>query len=276
MTTDKRNFASISGRITHGTARQVTFNSLIPLEKSEKELFWTKILLQNLINKLDLLEIIANTDDSNGNHDVILSLINKTIIGVQVTEFTYELERSRKYIQDTYLKRIIQEISNRGCKATKKTLFCITFPYVDSRKPASEKPRKVVDSIEKLLNDSPDRRIYKFDYGNIFFNEIQVGDFYVPNINNIGVDVNFDNLPRNLDIYLDCVDSIFVKKSNSLSDWLLIWSIDFWKDKHWLGNEIIEHMKDQFAASNFKKVFFMETCDGEGIFQANLKLHVIK
>jgi len=89
MTTDKRNFASISGRITQGTTRQVTFNSLIPLEKSEKELFWTKILLQNLIDKLDLLEITANTDYSNGNHDVIFSLINKTIIGCQVTEFTY-------------------------------------------------------------------------------------------------------------------------------------------------------------------------------------------
>lgn len=276
MTLDKKNIASISGRFTHGTASKIIINSVIPSNRAEKEVFWTKMLLEGFSDRYPYSVIKSNIDDSNGNHDVIINLRDNSSIGVQVTEFTYELERTRKHIRDTYLKSIIKEIQKKNLNTTKKTLFSITFPYSDSKKPSSEKPHKVINAIEYLVKNSIDNRLHDFDFGNILCQEIIEGDFYVPHLNNIGIDVNFDNLPRSLDLYLDCVDAIILKKSNSISDWLLIWSVDFWKDKHWLGNEVIDYMRKQISKSNFKKVFFIESIDGDGIFQENLRFYEIK
>ena len=276
MNSDKKKDFVVSGRFTSGTAKQVVIQSIIPNVKAEKELFWAKLLLDQLADYYDYSEIKSNPDDSHGNHDVIVTLKDNSIIGIQVTELTYELKRSRNHIRDTFLKSILKEIINRDLKTDKKVLFSITFPFVESKKPLIEKPQKIVDIIEQILSKPQENKLHEYNFGNIYCSSVLVGDFYIPSINNIGVDVNIDKFPSNLDKYVACIEAIETKKRNSLSDWLLIWSVEFWHDKHWIEKEILQTMKSQFINSSFKKVFFIEALDGDKLLQANLKVNEIK
>ena len=54
------------------------------------------------------------------------------------------------------------------------------------------------------------------------------------------------------------------------------WSANFWRDKHWLGNEVLQHMRASFNSSPFQRVYFVETMDGQGMFEANLTINEIK
>ncbi len=276
MTNDKRKFASISCTITHGTAKRVEIRSVIPSNKSDKELFWTKILCEKLAEKYEIAKVESNPDDSHGKHDTIITLKDDSLIGVQVTEFTYELARTRKHIKESYLKQIHDLIQSKNIKSNDKLVFNIFFPYSESKKPTSDKPKKIVEAIEELISNGISNRTYQYSFGTISVQTITKDEFFIRNVNNIGVNVNFDNLPRTLEMYSDCVDSIVLKKSKSLSNWLLIWSLEFWKDRHWLGNELIDYMESQFKDSKFDKVFFVESIDGDGPFQVNLKLYEIK
>lgn len=276
MNRDKSKTASISATLISGTGRLELIPSIIPFDKSEKEIFWTKVLADNLSDKFEYIKIETNPDDSNGKHDVIITLKNESKIGVQVTEFTYELERTRQHIKYFYTNKLLEEIQSRGIKYEEQILISINFPYSKSKKPHSEKPIKIVDSIERLLENGIQERIYNFKFGSMLCKIINEGSFYLPNINNIGIDVNFDKLPRSLKMYFDCIDAIVLKKANSVSNWLIIWSLDFIKDRHWLGNEVIQYMKQKFIGSIFDKVFFVESLDGENFFHKNLKIDEIK
>jgi hypothetical protein len=276
MESDKRKIASISANFIHGTAERVSFESVVPADKSEKEVFWTTILVNNITSRFEYKKIESNPDDSCGNHDVIITMNHGSIIGVQVTELTYEFERARKHIKSDYINKIIQEIKHTDLESIEKVVFSFNFPHTETKKPNSEKPKMVVDAIRKLIANKIEEKIHQFEFGNVVCHLVKEGDFFIPNVNNIGIDVNFDILPHTLDMYSECIDAIVSKKSNSLSSWLLIWSLEFWKDRHWLGNELIDYMKSQFKESKFEKVFFIESMDGDGFFQANLKIDVIK
>jgi len=276
MNTDKRNTSSISARFTHGTAKKVLFQSVIPSDKAEKEVFWTTELMNKLKNNYEIKRIVSNDDDSHGNHDVLIIKNDESIIGVQVTELTYELERARKNIKETYIKKLLELVKVRDIKSQDKIIFNISFPYSETRKPALEKPKMIVDTIDGLIKEGIKEKAYQFDFGTIFCQKITKGEIYIRNINNIGVDVNFDDLPRSLELYLDCIDAIISKKSKSLSSWLVIWSKEFWRDRQWLEKEVIDYLKSQFRESKFEKVFFIESMDRKEFFHPNLKLDEIK
>ncbi len=273
---DKSNFTSQSMTITHGTARSVKTPSVIPTGKENIELFWCKALLNKLILPLDIQSIESSIDDSQGKDDVIVLLRNKLKIGIQVTELTYELERARKNIKQKYLQRIFDELKRRNIHSSERVVFNIVFPLNFSKKPKQASPAKVVECISNILTGGiKDERI-KFNFGEINYHIIGNKDFYVKNLNNIGVEVNFSNLPRNGNMYYDCVDEFKRKKKSSKSDWLLIWSTDFWRDKHWIGEPLVGYMKQTFENSDFAHVFFIESMDGKGYFETNLSVNCIK
>lgn len=102
------------------------------------------------------------------------------------------------------------------------------------------------------------------------------GDLYTPRFGNIGFDVNFDQVPFTLETYKRIVDYLAKKKSRSRSPFLLIWSLDFWRDKHTIGGRVIEYIKRAFASSHFDRVYFVESLDGGPAFKANLTVNQIK
>jgi hypothetical protein len=110
----------------------------------------------------------------------------------------------------------------------------------------------------------------------VLFEWVDEGEFYVPSVAGIGVACNLDALPRTLEMFCDAITCLRDKKANSNSPWLLVWSTSFFRDKHWLGIETLEHMAKAFSASSFERVFFCESMDGPGYFEANFVAHAIK
>jgi len=269
-------WASISFRPTHGTAKAVYFSSMLPQDKRLKEVFWVSTLISKLpAFENDVLSVRPNEDDSDGNHDVIIELNSGHTVGVQVTEMTYELRRKRENIRNKYLIAILSEIKSRGIYSTQKILFQLYFKTADIDELTLQKPEVLIDILvnEKLSDTPVIKDAGKFRY---LIERVENGEFCIPHYNNIGVNVDFDSLPRSFETYAKAINYLSHKKAKSKSPWLLIWSVDFWQDKHWLGDALIDHMKMSLTNTSFEKIFFIESLDGDGPFQANLTLHTIK
>lgn len=275
---DKNNIRRIGGTMTHGTAKQVLIPSVIPQKKDEKEKFWIEQLIPKLDNYYEIVkEIKSNDDDANGQDDVIITLNDKQQIGMQLTEFTFELERARKGIKNTYITNILKLIQQQGLSFAKKVIFSIKVPYSNAKKPELEKPEKIVKDIEDLIITNQVLPSRFLQNGKMIINVLNDYEtIFVPSINNIGISVDFDNIPTGLEMYKECTDLILNKKSSSKSKWLVIWSLDFWRDSHWLKDEVIDYMSKQFSTSIFDEIYFMESMDGENIFQVNLHIYKIK
>lgn len=85
------NRARITLTPTHGTAEVVMVPTALPKRKAEQEVFWVSALIEKLGLVGDVRDVLTNPDDSHGGHDVVIHLREGGIIGVQVTELTYEL-----------------------------------------------------------------------------------------------------------------------------------------------------------------------------------------
>lgn len=126
---------SISGRPIHGTGELIETISIIPEIKSEKEVFWTNELvcrLPDFSNKK--FHIYSNPDDSSGNHDVIIDIQGEEKIGVQVTEFTNELQKARSNQREHYLEKIIIALKNHNVSAQERVAVKIFFSRIDFMK----------------------------------------------------------------------------------------------------------------------------------------------
>ena len=131
MTDTSPRWASISGHITHGTATPVAIPSVIPEKKQDKEVFWATTLASRLPEMKAFNPSVAPcVDDSNGNHDVIVSLNNGDAIGIQVTELTYELERARQAQAGKFAAEVIECFAKRGLSSARRLLVHCFAPFV--------------------------------------------------------------------------------------------------------------------------------------------------
>lgn len=276
MTNDPSECASISARPTHGTATPVEIQPVIPAEKRDCEVFWVSTLLPTLSELQDLaLSVETCADDSHGNHDVIVKLNDGDSIGVQVTELTYELERARKAQKDRFLSNIRECFQERNLSSSKKLLVNCFLPFTPQKQFKVPSPTDIADATLAFINQSNKSNFVTLPPAKIMFQWVEE-ELYMPIVGNIGVDCDLDALPRTLEMYTDAVSVLCEKKANSKSPWLLIWSANFWRDKHWLGNEVLQHMRASFNSLPFQRVFFVETIDGQGMFEANLTINEIK
>jgi len=283
MCDTKKTMASISIRPTHGTARLIHLSYAVPQEKSDKERFWVKALVDSLpsISK-DVIEIISTDDDSHGKPDVIVKMRDETIIGIQVTELTSELRREREAIRSSYLSKVLALLKEEGICCKQKILIKLLFSDPESKLKTPSLNHVIraiqqvnIDDIQKAqVGDRP--VIIEIENCRLFFDRVDESDFYVPHVNNIGVDVDFDLIPRTLYGYQQAVYKLHQKKLNSKSPWLLIWSVDFLRDKHWLGDQLIDYMKTVFQETSFSHVYFAESENSVMGFDANLNIHNIK
>ncbi len=254
MQDEKERWVSISMRPTHGTARLVRIPSVLPQDKREKEVFWVRALTAKLPALSGVShKIRPNEDDSHGNHDVIVEMYDDYPIGVQVTELTSELRRKREAIRAGYLKKVVDMLETKNVVFEEKVLVKLLFSAPNPEELNLEKPERIVHAVENEdLNNLP--RIIDGGRYRIRLQRVGENDFYVPNTNNVGIDVDFDQVPRCLDTYRKAIDYLVEKKSKSISPWLLVWSLDFWKDKHTFGESLIEYMRSVFATSGFDKL----------------------
>lgn len=155
-----------------------------------------------------------------------------------------------------------------------KTVFTITFS--NSKRSRLIDPKLVVDQIERLIEEDINNVIIKFAWGVVGIQSILEGDILVPNVNNIGVNITIDKLPRTQSKYFDCVEAIARKKCKSLSEWLIIWSLEFWRDRNWLETDVVKLMRAKLRDSKFSKIFFVESIDDENCFHVNLNIYEIK
>jgi len=277
MNKDSRGWASISARPTHGTATPVRIPSVVPSDKRDCEVFWVSALLQTFSEAQALTPAVEScADDSHGNHDVIVRLSDEETIGVQVTELTYELERARKAQAGKFLSDVRECFHEKKLSSDKNLLVNCFLPFIPRKKFKVPSPADIADAAIAFLNGSNEAYSVDVPPARILFKWVEDGGFYIPNEENIGIDCNLDALPRTLEMYSEAVSSLREKKSESKSPWLLIWSTTFWKDKHWLGDEVLEHMRTSFRSSHFTRVFFVESLDGPGSFEANLTVTEVK
>lgn len=273
------NWASIGGTFIGGTAKTVHFASVIPEGKREKEVFWVNQLFQQLPEyQKTNIQIHSNEDDSEGNHDVIICEPNEDNVGIQVTELTSELQKSRLALSKYHVRNIINTLNDENIESESKIAIGITIKGVERKNPKFPKPKEVAKIIrDKSINGfSSQVEIEDHDLFKIVYQPLEEGELYLPSCNNMGISVNYGALPRSLEMYENAVDYLVKKKSNSKSPWLVIWSESFWKDGHWLGKELLPYMETSFASSQFQKVYFIESMDGDGMFQANIHWHQIK
>jgi len=280
MEKDPRQWASIGGKIIGGTAKPVHFPSVIPEEKTEKEVFWVSQLFNLIPEYSDQnIEIKSNKDDFEGNHDVLANIKSADTIGIQVTELTSELQKSRAALSKYYTRNIIEALQRVYANSSMDIAVSISIKGIERKKPKFPKSDEIAEIIKekslKGFSEKPEL-VNKGNY-NLIFQPLSSGKLFIPSHKKIGISV-CDDLPRTLEMYENAVDYLVKKKSNSKSPWLVVWSSSFGQDSHWLGNELLAYMKQSFSKSQFENVYFIfiESMDGEGFFQANVHWHQIK
>lgn len=277
MKKDPSGWASITARPTHGTATPVMLPSVVPTDKRNCEVFWVSVLLPTLSEVQALTPALEScADDSHGNHDVIVKLSDGESVGVQVTELTYELERARKAQTGRFLSNVRKCFHERKLSSSNKLLVKCFLPFTSRKKFKVPNPTDIADATIAFINGSNEGDSVDVPPARVMFQWIEEREFYMPTEGNIGIDCDLDALPRTLEMYSEAVSSLCEKKSESKSPWLLIWSTTFWRDKHWLGDEVLQHMRASFKSSPFTRVFFVESLDGQGMFEANLTVNEIK
>lgn len=278
VSNDKSGWRSISG-FSHGTADIAIIPSVIPKNSKKREVFWVNNLLAHLDECKDKsVNVYSNPDDSEGNHDVIIDIAGEQTIGVQVTELTYKSIRYLSSQRQRLIEIILKSLQEQQITCQIKVLIKFYISLSDSGEFISIKPDRFINQIQDVLRNINNKvRILEFDFGRIYITPIPAeSKFYISSYGNIGIDLDFDLLPQSNKRYIAAIDDLIRKKANSKSPWLLIWSLEFWIDKDWLGEDVIRYMKNEFATTKFERVYFMESLDGEGIFQANLAFHRIK
>jgi len=277
MTKDPGKWTAVSLRPMFGTAKPVALPTVVPKETRECELFWVDALVRNDsdIQSLDP-EIESCADDSHGKSDVILRSQEGDEIGIQVTELTYELRREREFQRTQFLRKNLEHFVCEKVSAQKKLMVKCFLPYVSTRKYHAPKPEDVLDATIAFIEGSDEEDLVEVPSARIYFKWVDDGELFVPSVGNIGIDCNLDALPRSLEIYHDAILNLCNKKEKSKSPWLLIWSTTFWKDKHWIGDEVLDQMRSALDPLDFERVYFLETLDMPGAFQKNLTVHMIK
>lgn len=270
-------WVSVRLRPTHGTATPAICPSVLPKDKRACEVFWASALLSRLTELQPFNpKVTSCEDDSHGNHDVIAGLNDGGSIGIQVTELTYELERARSSQRDRFIGDVLRCFESRALSSTRQLLVQIFVPFSPGVRFSVPPPNVLADATTSFINESPEQKTVKLGSARVFFQWVDTGAFYVPSVAGIGIDCDIDALPRSVNMYRDAVSCLRDKKAASSSPWLLVWSTSFWRDKHWLEEEVLRHMRNSFENSPFDRVFFMETMDGPGYFEANLAIHAIK
>ena len=196
---------------------------------------------------------------------------------MQVTELTYELERARKAQRLRFLSEVREHFKNRRLLAPRRLLCKCLLRYSPGNKYTVPKPEDLEGAVAAFVDASKETESLDIGSTRVHLEWINEGQIYAPLVGDIGIACDLDTLPRTVDMYVDAIERMCEKKASSKSPWLLVWSTMFWRDKHWLGDEVLQRMRRALEALPFERVYFLESLDdGESSFQQNLVIHEIK
>lgn len=241
-------------------------DSILPINKAKKELFWVKELLKHLPLNDQQYDVLSNKDDSNGNHDVvIIDKSNQNKIGVQVTELISSTRKRVELIRTRYIQKILKALKKQKISSSKKVTITLLF---DTESQEQYNPNQITHAIENILDLLQGKTLPNASI------QADTTLSHLPNINNIALNIHFKQSLRTLENYMQTLKNLISKKQNSKSPWLLIWSMDFWQDRESLGDDIIEQMKILFENSSFEKVYFIESMEFD--FEGSLRIYRVK
>ena len=270
-------WAAVGGRMTHGTAEFVEFARVVPTEKRPRERFWVEALVERLpefAGKVVRTEI--NEDDADGNPDVFILPPAGPEIGVQVTELTHELRRKRDALRKGILRRLAAALAalvDRPVDPVVSRVFLNEPPPRLQDIQFDDLARVIWSECQHLL----DAKTVATEHGGIFLTPVGSAQIYLTDVvGGIGLDVSLDLLPRNLETFIYAIDSVALKKTSCRASWLLVWSLEFFRDRHWLGDDVLRHMRHAFASLPFERIYLLDSMEGEGFFQANLRIERIR
>ena len=245
-----------------------SIDSVLPIKKAQRELFWVKELLKHLPLQEQLYDIISNQDDSNGNHDVLI--INKddgSKVGVQVTELISSTRKRVELIRTRYIQKILKILKKQKIRTHREVVITLCF---DTHAQEKYDPTQITLAIEKILALLRGEKVCDASIKEIEDQE----KLRLPHANNIALNFHFQQSLRTQENYLNTLKHLMSKKQNSKSPWLLIWSMDFWQDRNTFGDLIVDEMKKLFQESFFEKVYFIESTEFD--FDRNIKLYQVK
>ncbi len=276
MVNDDGEWASIGGRITHGTGTPFVVPSVLPQSKEDKETFWVRAVVEKLPEFTGLTpRIRSSPNDANGGPDVLIAVPDGDI-GVQVTELTDERSRLRQVQTPSYVQKVLEVLSVRGVRSVRR-LAVVCHLQDDGQRTYEPPPAEAVAAaVEQFLGEALDcPRVVPLGRATLLFTWADEGRFYIPSVGNIGFDTSVSELSRSPSVYRALVDEIVRKKSNALAPWLVIWSLSFWRDRHFCEDSLVEYMRRRFRDARFERVFFVDSMDGAGFFETNLRLRSI-
>lgn len=266
----------VGALITHGTAKPAGLRQVVPADKRDREVFWVREVVSRLEEfAAETLTIRANADDSDGGHDVLIERPGQPTIGVQVTELTHELQRGRAGIRQEFVRRVLHASRQAEPPISERvvaTLMVANEPAGALKLP----PERIISAVQEIVRNRRLETIVPFEVGALMVQRLESAIPYVPTEGNLSFDVNFDQIPVGLETYANAIDGLREKKARSRSQWLLIWSREFWKDKHWLEEPVVTKFEKTFGDSLFERVYFVESMDAEGLFAANISVHCVK
>ena len=114
---DHRIVESISVRPTFGTARQREIVRVVPSDKSQAELFWSRELAEWFFPANAAEGVRLSDDNSEGRRDTIVSLRNGTDISVQVTQFVSEKWNEHEAHRESFVARVLAELRHQGVRS---------------------------------------------------------------------------------------------------------------------------------------------------------------
>lgn len=263
-------------RFSHGDATPIYYPTVAPEDKQPRERFWVQALLSRL-DEMKAQQPIAETcdDDSNGNHDVIIQLRDLDSIGVQVTELTYEIGRSRKNQRDRFVAKVFECFKKQQLSSSRmlKVHCSVSLPEGDKYRLPS--PEQIADATSTFMQSSHEQFV-SIDRGRLFFQWVDKGALYGRSEAGIGFECDLDLIPQTPGQFFEIVNQIRKKKAKAKSPWLLIWSSTFWKAGRSFEGAVLQHLRASFADSHFERVYFIESMDSLPFFANSLRHHTIK
>lgn len=280
-------------------AKLVHFPSVLPEEKSARECFIVQKFAEiQTVSGHVLTDIRSSPDDSHGKADV-LAKCNGVEVGIQLTELkiSHRPESSARAwtIVDGLLGLILAEVTppypvfvdvwssqdyeNACIKLVGRDLK--RFAKLISRAIANEQfspsikdyfgqPKVLVRPRPLDIPDSLKSVITRIEVSKVpegYATMCQGRD-------NVHINFHFDIVVRSEETFKDLAQEVFRKKSHSSVPLLLVWSRDqdFWGEEE----SVARALADEAKSSSFDYIFYFSFMDGEGLFDANKRVMVIK
>lgn len=280
-----------------GTAEIHYSRSVLPIEKRAKEKFIAEEFLKT---KSSASDVRINPDDSFGKPDIFCN-INGKETSIQLTQLIVRHGPKSSDIVEKINTKLIYEISSQVI-VTHPLHILILIPSNEENtllKINSKEIKILAEVIVKAIEFSQispsmsELEQFSKEGKKVNITPIKIPDninskikailiqrleenvnIYRTIRNNLIIDFNFNMIIMSEELLVNLIEEIYLKKEDSNSDILLIWTCD--ENVLTLTDEVVFILQERFEKTNFKQVFFFQFWPGEELFEKNKRIFQIK